>query len=155
VATVEKDSPADAAGIEPGDIILSVAGQPIGDSSELPVKIASRQPGSKVELEVWRNNRKQELSVKLGEMDGPQTAAVNGSENEESGRLGLAVRPLTGEEQRQLETQGGLLVQEVGGAAAEAGIQPGDVVCRRTVSRSGASRTSRMSWRRARTTSRC
>ena len=128
VASVEKDSPADAAGVEPGDIILSVAGQPIGDSSELPVKIASRQPGSEVEIEVWRNNRKRELSVKLGSLDGPQTAAVNNDADADSGRLGLAVRPLTSEEQQQLETRGGLLVQKAAGAAAEAGIQPGDVV---------------------------
>ena len=128
VASVEKDSPADKAGIEAGDIILSVGGQPIADSSELPVKIASRQPGSKVDVEVWRKSRKQSLSVKLGEMDAPRTAALQGNQGAESSRLGLAVRPLTGEEQRELETQGGLLVQQVGGAAAEAGIQPGDVV---------------------------
>ncbi len=128
VASVEKDSPADKAGIEAGDIILSVGGQPIADSSELPVKIASRQPGSKVDVEVWRKSRKQSLSVKLGEMDAPRTAATQGDQGAESGRLGLAVRPLNGDEQRELETQGGLLVQQVGGAAAEAGIQPGDVV---------------------------
>jgi serine protease Do len=128
VASVEKDSPADQAGIEAGDIILSVGGQPIADSSELPVKIASRQPGSKVDVEVWRKSRKQSLSVKLGEMDAPRTAATQRDQAAESGRLGLAVRPLTGDEQRELETQGGLLVQQVGGAAAEAGIQPGDVV---------------------------
>jgi len=128
VASVEKDSPADKAGIEPGDIILSVAGQPIADSSELPVKIASRQPGSKVDVDVWRKNRKQSLSVKLGEMDVPRTASARDEQGADSGRLGLAVRPLTGDEQRELETQGGLLVQQVGGAAAEAGIQPGDVV---------------------------
>ncbi len=128
VASVEKESPAAKAGIEPGDVILSVAGQPISESSELPVAIASRQPGSKVDVEIWRKNRKQSLSVKLGEMDGARSASLQGNQGDDSGRLGLAVRPLTSDEQRQLETQGGLLVQDVGGAAAEAGIQPGDVV---------------------------
>ncbi len=128
VANVEKDSPADKAGIQAGDIILSVAGQPIADSSELPVQIASRQPGSKVDVEVWRKNHKQNVSVKLGEMEGARTAATQGNQGADSGRLGLSVRPLTGDEQRELETQGGLLVQQVGGAAAEAGIQPGDVL---------------------------
>ncbi len=128
VASVEKDSPAAKAGVEPGDVILSVAGQPISDSTELPVAIANRQPGTSVDIEVWRKNRKQALTVKLGEMDAPRTASTRDGPTEQSGRLGLAVRPLTGDEQRQLETEGGLLVQQVDGAAAEAGIQPGDVV---------------------------
>jgi serine protease Do len=38
------------------------------------------------------------------------------------------VRPLTGEEQRQGNVQGGLLVEQASGPAAEAGIQPGDIV---------------------------
>lgn len=128
VASVEKDSPAAKAGIEPGDVILSVAGKAIADSSELPVAIASRQPGTSVDVSVWRNNRERKFTVKLGEMDGPKTAATRDGAAEESGRLGMSVRPLSAEERRELDTQGGLLVQDVDGAAAEAGIQPGDVV---------------------------
>lgn len=129
VASVEKDSPAAKAGIREGDVILSVEGRSIDDSSELPVIVASRQPGSKVDIEVWRQSRKRNLSVTLGEMDGPQTAATSGAASgAASGRLGLSVRPLTPDEQQRLNSQGGLLVQQSSGVAAEAGIRPGDVV---------------------------
>ena len=45
-----------------------------------------------------------------------------------AGSSGLAVRPLTGDEQRQANTHGGLVVEQSSGPAADAGIEPGDVV---------------------------
>ena len=127
VSSVEKGGPAEKAGIEPGDVILKLNGQTIEDSSELPVQIASLAPGTAVNLEVWRTHAPRELSVKLGTMEEKGTTARNGS-HKESGKLGLAVRPLTPDEQKNGNVKGGLLVERVTGPAAEAGIQPGDVV---------------------------
>lgn len=127
ISNVEDGSPAERAGLESGDIIIGLNGRAIAQSSQLPVAVATLAPGTKVKLEIWRKKEKRDVSVTLGEMDGPQTArATDGPA--ESGRLGLAVRPLTPEEQRELELNGGLLVQDVSGAALEAGVQPGDVV---------------------------
>src|SRR5216110_1820193 len=108
VSSVEEGGPAEKAGVEPGDVILKLNGQTIEDSSELPVQIASLAPGTAVNLEVWRTHAPRELSVKLGTMEEKGTTARNGS-HKESGKLGL-------------------LVERVTGPAAEAGIQPGDVV---------------------------
>jgi len=127
VSSVEKGGPAEKAGVEPGDVILKLNGQTIEDSSELPVQIASLAPGTAVNLEVWRSHAPRELSVKLGTMEEKGTTARNGS-HKESGKLGLAVRPLTPDEQKNGNVKGGLLVERVTGPAAEAGIQPGDVV---------------------------
>jgi len=127
VSSVEKGGPAEKAGVEPGDVILKLNGQTIEDSSELPVQIASLAPGTAVNLEVWRAHAPRELSVKLGTMEEKGTTARNGS-HKESGKLGLAVRPLTPDEQKNGNVKGGLLVERVTGPAAEAGIQPGDVV---------------------------
>jgi serine protease Do len=127
VSTVEKDGPAARAGVEPGDVILKLNGEAINDSSELPVKVASVSPGTSVELEIWRNHASRTLSVKLGSLEDQRTAA-NHEAQHEGGKLGLAVRPLTGDEQRQGNVQGGLLVERSSGPAAEAGIQPGDIV---------------------------
>jgi serine protease Do len=127
VSSVEKGGPAEHAGVEPGDVILKLNGQLLRDSSELPVQIASISPGTSVTLEIWRNHGAREISVKLGSMEAGRTAA-NTAPHEGGGKLGLAVRPLTPEEQRQGNIKGGLIVERAGGPAAEAGIQPGDVV---------------------------
>jgi serine protease Do len=91
------------------------------------VKIASITPGTTVELEIWRNHAARTISVKLGALEDERTASNHESQHE-GGKLGLAVRPLTGEEQRQANVSGGLLVEEASGPAADAGIQAGDIV---------------------------
>jgi serine protease Do len=137
VASVVKDGPADHAGIEPGDVILKLNGQPLKSSEELPVQIASIAPGTSVNLEIWRNHATRAISVKLGSLDEKRTAA-NVSPEGQGGKLGLAVRPLTADEQHQANMKGGLIVERASGPAAEAGIQPGDVV----IAANGASITS-------------
>jgi serine protease Do len=127
VSTVEKGGPAEHAGIEAGDVILKLNGALLKDSSELPVQIASLAPGTSVNLEIWRNHETRDVSVKLAAMQDKRTAS-NTSPNDEGGKLGLAVRPLTSEEGREDHVKGGLLVERSSGPAADAGIQRGDVV---------------------------
>jgi serine protease Do len=126
VSSVEKVGPAEHAGVEPGDVILKLNGEPLKDSSELPVRVAGVAPGTSVDLEIWRNHETRTISVKLGTMEDKRTAA-NANGSAEGGKLGLAVRPLTAEEQRQASAKG-LVVESASGPAADAGIQPGDVV---------------------------
>jgi serine protease Do len=127
VSSVEKGGPSERAGIEPGDVILKLNGQLLRDSTELPVQIAGITPGTSVDLEIWRNHDTRNISVKLGTMEDQRTAANVGG-HAEGGKLGLAVRPLTAEEQRQANTHHGLVVERASGPAADAGIQAGDVV---------------------------
>ncbi len=127
VSSVEKGGAAERGGVEPGDVILKVNGDPVNQSSELPAVIAGMAPGTTVKLEVWRNHGSREVNVKLAEMEDKRTAS-NIEQPNSGGKLGLAVRPLTGQEQKQANTQGGLLVEQVRGAAADAGLQQGDIV---------------------------
>jgi serine protease Do len=127
VSSVEKGGPAEKAGIEPGDVILKLNGQPLMDSNELPALVAGIAPGTSVNLEIWRNHASKEMSVTLGALEDKRTAA-NTAPHAQGGKLGLAVRPLSPEERRQGNIQGGLVVERASGPAAEAGIQPGDVV---------------------------
>src|SRR6516164_8240850 len=128
VSSVEKGSPAEHAGIQAGDVILKLNGQPLKDSTELPVQIAAIAPGTSVDLEVWRDHATRTVSVKLGAMEDKRTASADAGAQNDGGKLGLAVRPLTEQEQRQGNVKGGLVVERASGPAAEAGIQPGDVV---------------------------
>ena len=127
VSQVEKGGPAEKAGVEPGDVILKLNGQPLKDSNELPALVAALSPGTAVNLELWRNHASRDVSVTLGALEDKRTAR-NEQAHEQSGKLGLAVRPLNPEEQKQGNLKGGLVVERSSGPAADAGIQQGDVV---------------------------
>lgn len=125
VNQVQDNTPASRAGIEQGDIITSVDGKPVTDSAELARTIANIQPGKSAEVQVLRNGDEKEFNVKIGTMPSDKELASNdnGSGNGNSGRLGVVVSPVNGEDGGH-----GLLVQEASGAAADSGIRPGDVI---------------------------
>jgi serine protease Do len=127
VSSVEEGGAAARAGVQPGDVILALNGQSVQTSSQLPVRIASLMPGTTVHLTIWRNHAQREVSLKLASM-GDETVASAQNPQQQGGSLGLAVRPLTHDEQQQAHTHGGLLVEGASGPSEDAGIQPGDVV---------------------------
>ena len=131
VSSVSKDSPAEKAGIEKGDVIVSIDGVAVSDGNALRNRIASTKPGSTVSLGLLRDGAEKTVSVTLRELASTQAADAKG-EPAEGGRLGLSVRPVTPEDARELglESRKGLLVAEVdpAGPAAAAGIRPGDVI---------------------------
>jgi serine protease Do len=127
VAQVEDGGPAAKAGVRSGDVILSVNGKAIERSADLPAVVADAAPGSSARIEVMRSGKPVTLEAKYGEMkDRAEKAAA--SAPVDGGKLGLAVRPLTPEERSQSGLAAGLVVQDVAGPAARAGLQPGDVV---------------------------
>jgi serine protease Do len=127
VSSVEKGSPAEKAGVQPGDVILRFNNQPIDHSVDLPTLVADTAPGTTQKMDVMRNGSIKSLNVVVGEMKVAKDAGgKNGAEQQ--GRLGLAVRPLDKDEQQQIGVHGGLVVEDVNGPAAIAGIQSGDVI---------------------------
>jgi serine protease Do len=108
-------------------VIVKINGKNVEESAELPAQVADIKPGGTAKLEIIRKGKSQELTVTVGESkDGKVAANDNGKQ--EPGRLGVAVRPLDADEQRQAGVKGGVLVEESSGAAARAGIQAGDVI---------------------------
>jgi len=127
VSSVERGSPADKAGIEPGDVILKFEGKEIARSGDLPPLVADAAPGSKAELEIWHKGKSRNITVKLGEMK--VADAVDRPEPEPKGKLGLSARPLTEEERKEADVSEGLVVERVAdGPAARAGIRRGDII---------------------------
>ena len=129
VSSVQKGSPAEKAGLQPGDVIRSVDGQPVVASGDLPAIVGVSKPGDRIRMDVWRQGKKVELSAQLAGADEKVAKADDRSDSaSEGGKLGLALRPLEEGEKRQAGVGTGLLVEDVSGAAARAGVEPGDVV---------------------------
>ena len=130
VSSVTPESPGAKAGLKSGDIILSFDGHNIADAADLPPLVAAVKPGDTAALSVWRKDSAHDMSVRVGDAATKTVVAANDNSEGDAGkaRLGLGVRPLTPEERAQANVSGGLLVEQVAGPAAQAGIEPGDIV---------------------------
>jgi serine protease Do len=127
VSSVAKDSPAAKAGLEPGDVIVKFEGKEISRSSELPPQVAQVRPGQQVTLEVWRDGKAKTLTATMGELS-DRTTVASAKVEAAKGKLGVAVRPLSPEDRKANEIANGVVVEDVAGAAAKAGVRPGDVI---------------------------
>ena len=131
VAGIEKNSPAEKAGLEPGDVILKFDGKPITASGDLPRVVAATKPGKVVAVDVLRKGAVKTLQVGIGEMPSEQVevpAVSKEAGKPEANKIGLTLRELTPQQKKKLNGKNGLLVIESTGAAAQAGIRRGDVV---------------------------
>ena len=128
IANVEKGSPGEQAGLQIGDVIRKVDGQPIISSGDLPSQISLLTPGSKVQLDIWRKGNAQQVSVKLGNASDKAAKTASKEADANQGTLGLALRPLQPGERREAGFEGGLIVEDTAGPAATAGVQAGDVL---------------------------
>jgi len=133
IASVGKDHPADKAGIKQGDVVLEVNGEKVADSNELLRMIASLKPGDKAKLTLWRNGKKVERTVVLGERGEETMAAMRPEQPQQATTvLGLQVKPVSDREANALglEKAQGLLVVQVdpNSPAGEEDIRQGDVI---------------------------
>ena len=127
VAKVVPDSAGARAGLKPGDVILKFNGATIADAGQLSARVSMATPGETATLEVLRDGKSLTLTTKLGSAGELVADNSTGSEADHT-HLGLSVRPLTPDERDQAGVDGGLVVEQAEGRAAQAGIQQGDVV---------------------------
>lgn len=127
VSAVDPGGPAAKAGLEPGDVILKFDGKDVTHSADLPVRVANLPPGASVKLEVLRKGATKELDVTLGKLGNVALGTAETATHSRE-RLGLTVRALTAEERQPVGEGIGLLVENVAGPSAQAGIRPGDVI---------------------------
>ncbi len=127
VSSVEKGSAAAKAGLQPGDVVRQIDGKTIVSSGDLASTITLASPGEKIKLEIWRNGAHKELVATLGGIPADKAQASAGDQEVQRGQLGLALRPLSPQEQQAAGAEG-LLIERSAGPAAKAGIEPGDVL---------------------------
>lgn len=131
VNSVEPGGPAESAGIRPGDVISAVNGHRVDDPNALRNVIANFLPGTQVNITVLAGGKERQIETRLAELD--HTPSSAGAPAGSEGRLGVSVGPLT----TNLATRLGLprgtrgltvLSVDPKGPAAQAGLQPSDVI---------------------------
>ncbi|MDA8225822.1 MAG: DegQ family serine endoprotease [Betaproteobacteria bacterium] len=127
VSQVDASGPGARAGLKPGDIILRFNGQPIVRSIDLPRMVANAKPGSIARLDIWRNRAPLALNATLGEMPDKtgNRHARTFPDGKTPDKVGLVVSNLPPDAPAD---SSGVVVQHSVGAAARAGIQPGDLI---------------------------
>ncbi|SDH34164.1 DegQ family serine endoprotease [Pseudomonas panipatensis] len=132
VAQLVQDGPAAKGGLQVGDVILSLNGQTINESADLPHLVGGMKPGDKASLDVFREGSRKTLNMTIGNLpdQDEEVAAVEGQGAERSSnRLGVTVADLTAEQLKQMDIKGGVVIRDVqDGPAAMIGLRPGDVI---------------------------
>jgi serine protease Do len=144
VTQVVAASPAERAGLQQGDLIVSFEGDEVSDVGDFRNRVSLTEPGKSADLVVIRDGREKKITVKIGKLDGAEIASGPTVSSDE---LGLTVQTLTRDLAKQLrtESQQGVVVTSVtpGSIAAMAGIEPGSVILqvnRKTVADAGSFR---------------
>ena len=140
VAKVSPESPAEAAGIQPSDVIVTFDGQPIDNMRSLPRAVAATAIGKSVDVELLRKGQVMGLTVVVGRLsededgeDAPKTDVEPAPDTDREDLLGLSLSPLTDELRKRYRiarSVAGVVVVEVDpkSPAARKGVEPGDVI---------------------------
>ena len=132
VNSVEKGGPAEKAGIEAGDVILRFDGKPITASEDLPRIVGGTKPGAKVTAQLWRNKASKDVQVVVTELQEDGRTARGGRGQKPPAVVptvyGMSLTDLTDAQRKELKVETGVMVGEVQGAAARAGMRKGDVI---------------------------
>ncbi|MSN27020.1 MAG: Do family serine endopeptidase [Geobacter sp.] len=131
IASVEKDTPAERAGLKAGDVILEYDGKVISELNELPRFVAETSINKKVKLTIIRNGKKQDVPIIVGKLKDGGSESDSG-EFKDSDKVGITVQELSKEtaDQFGLKETKGLIVRDVkpGSAAEDSGVSPGSII---------------------------
>lgn len=133
IGDLAPNGPAAQAGIQRGDIILEVNGEPIHESRDLQLKLNTMSPGSQVTMKLFRNGSGKEVRATLGEAPAPKPAPIENQPSSAATLDGITVRNVTATIAREIgvpaSTQGVVVLDvRTDSFGADAGLQRGDVI---------------------------
>jgi serine protease Do len=127
IATVEPGSPADKAGLKPGDVVLAYNGKPIDDPNKLPRFVAETKPGASATLGIWRGGKAEEVKFTAAELVAEAKPAKPAPDKAaKPNRLGLVVSELPPAQRKALGIEYGLVVERADPSRTP--LRPGDVI---------------------------
>jgi serine protease Do len=126
IASVDPGSPADKAGLRPGDVVLAFNGQPIDDPNKLPRLVAATKPGATATLRIWRGGKAEEVKFTAAELvaEGKPAKPAPGAQAQPN-RLGIVVGEIPPAQRRALGIESGVVVESSAGRNA---LRPGDII---------------------------
>ena len=131
VSRVEPGTPAEKAGVMPGDVILKFDGKAIEKSVDLPRAVGDTKPGTRSILSVLRKGASRDIPIVVSELDGDARRSAKPPEPPKpavTNNLGLSVVDLGDEKRKQLNIASGVLVENAEGSAASTGLRRDDIV---------------------------
>jgi serine protease Do len=137
IGQVEDGSPAEEAGLQPGDVVIAIEGKKLKNYLQIGNTIASMRPGDEVTLTIRRNGETKEITATLGAASGgEQTASAEGdapSQDQLMEELGMSIRDITPEIARQLglDDTDGVVIDDVDRSnpmIRQSGLQPRQVI---------------------------
>lgn len=130
VAQISKDSPAQRAGIEQGDVIISYQGKKVDNIGRFRNSVSLTAPGSKEEIVVLRNGKRKNLTITIGKQDNEQKIAEGPAQSADE--IGLTVQSITSQRAKQynIKAGSGVVVTHVkpNSIAEKAGIKTGTII---------------------------
>ena len=134
IAQVGRDSPAERAGLQSGDVIVAFDDEPIETSADLPHIVGLIAPGSRVEALLVRDGDEQSVTVEVGALASDQVARVDAGVSVDGSLqlLGMRVAEAEADTLADLGLSGGVVIEAVepDSPAAEAGVRDGDILTR-------------------------
>jgi len=134
ISEVQPDSPGARAGLKVGDVVTGLDGKKVTDAGQLQAEVSSKQPGTKVTLDVLRDGKSVNVPVTLEELGSKdKNDELSASADKGKPRWGIGIADLTSDVREQLQAPQnlkGAVIQRVqpGSPAEEAGLQPGEVI---------------------------
>jgi serine protease Do len=134
VSTVEKDTAAEKAGLQPRDIITKFDGKTVNESSDLPRLVTAVKPGTRVPLEVWRDGKAMTVYVMLGEFkpdqasaDAPRAKSATADRGKSKlSRIDIEVSELNAEERKAASVKNGVQIESIRGRVRN--LENGDII---------------------------